>query len=183
MLKIIHCVPLQVGLQQVSGVLLVNNSSDDVRGLVMKSFITYDDVLALVSHSKTLVIASESRGPQREHLTKASLDTTAMNVWFFNLQLRIYMWFFWRRLIFFRCILEKMNALEEVPFQTTLGPLEEEVELVTAPDITVPDCHQILRDTEVTHPSEPSHFWSQVKWLSVISSLAVICLTQGLFRI
>lgn len=91
MLKIIHCVPLQVGLQQVSGVLLVNNSSDDVRGLVMKSFITYDDVLALVSHSKTLVIASESRGPQREHLTKASLDTTAMNVWFFNLQLRIYM--------------------------------------------------------------------------------------------
>lgn len=42
-----------------------------------------------------------------------------------------------------------MNALEEVPFQTPLGPLEEEVHPVTAPDVTVPDCHQILRDTEV----------------------------------
>ncbi|XP_070764214.1 ubiquitin-associated protein 1-like [Enoplosus armatus] len=46
------------------------------------------------------------------------------------------------------CILVKMNSLEDVPFQTLLGPLEEEVQLVTAPDITVPDCHQILRHTE-----------------------------------
>ncbi|XP_019130589.2 ubiquitin-associated protein 1-like [Larimichthys crocea] len=46
------------------------------------------------------------------------------------------------------CILVKMNALEDVPFQTMLGPLEEEVQLVTAPDITVPDCQQILRDNE-----------------------------------
>ncbi|KAM6925705.1 uncharacterized protein PEZ65_009335 [Lycodopsis pacificus] len=38
-----------------------------------------------------------------------------------------------------------MNSLEDVPF---LSVLEEEVHLVTAPDITIPDCHQILRDTE-----------------------------------
>ncbi|XP_044050404.1 ubiquitin-associated protein 1-like isoform X2 [Siniperca chuatsi] len=41
-----------------------------------------------------------------------------------------------------------MNTLEDVPFQTLLGPLEEEVQLVTAPDITIPSCHRILRDTE-----------------------------------
>ncbi|KAM8751691.1 uncharacterized protein AB9X84_013129 isoform 1-T1 [Acanthopagrus schlegelii] len=44
-----------------------------------------------------------------------------------------------------------MSTLEDVPFQTLLGPLEEDVQLVTAPDITVPDCQQILRDNEVTH--------------------------------
>ncbi|XP_033491458.2 uncharacterized protein LOC117262562 [Epinephelus lanceolatus] len=41
-----------------------------------------------------------------------------------------------------------MNALEDVPFQTPLGPLEEEAQLVTAPHIAVPDCQQILRHTE-----------------------------------
>ncbi|XP_034736019.1 ubiquitin-associated protein 1-like [Etheostoma cragini] len=41
-----------------------------------------------------------------------------------------------------------MNTLEDVPFQTLLGPLDEEVLRVTAPDITVPDCHRILQDTE-----------------------------------
>ncbi|XP_031715872.1 ubiquitin-associated protein 1-like [Anarrhichthys ocellatus] len=41
-----------------------------------------------------------------------------------------------------------MNSLEDVPFLSILGPLEEEVQLVTAPDITIPDCHRILRDTE-----------------------------------
>ncbi|XP_062245815.1 ubiquitin-associated protein 1-like [Platichthys flesus] len=41
-----------------------------------------------------------------------------------------------------------MNMLEDVPFQTMLGPLEEEVQTVTAPDINTPDCHQILRETE-----------------------------------
>ncbi|XP_070686623.1 ubiquitin-associated protein 1-like [Pempheris klunzingeri] len=41
-----------------------------------------------------------------------------------------------------------MNALEDIPFQTLLGPLEEEVQPVTAPDITVPDCQRILRDNE-----------------------------------
>ncbi|XP_035520748.1 ubiquitin-associated protein 1-like [Morone saxatilis] len=44
--------------------------------------------------------------------------------------------------------LVKMNPLEDVPFQTLLGPLEEEVELVAAPNIAEPDCRQILRDTE-----------------------------------
>lgn len=53
----------------------------------------------------------------------------------------------------------RMNTLEDVPFQTLLGPLEEEMQLVTAPDISIPDCHRILRDTEVTHPSEHSHFF------------------------
>nr|XP_046249255.1 ubiquitin-associated protein 1-like [Scatophagus argus] len=41
-----------------------------------------------------------------------------------------------------------MNTLEDVPFQTLLGPLEEEVRPVTAPAITVADYHEILRDTE-----------------------------------
>lgn len=47
------------------------------------------------------------------------------------------------------CPLVQMNALDEVPFQTMLGPLEVEVQLVTAPDINIPDSHQILQDTEV----------------------------------
>ncbi|XP_028440337.1 ubiquitin-associated protein 1-like [Perca flavescens] len=41
-----------------------------------------------------------------------------------------------------------MNTLEDVPFQSLLGPLDEEVQLVTAPDITIPDYHWILQDTE-----------------------------------
>ncbi|KAG8012717.1 Ubiquitin-associated protein 1-like [Nibea albiflora] len=49
---------------------------------------------------------------------------------------------------FVGAFLVNMNALEDVPFQTLLGPLEEEVQLVTAPDITVPDCQQMLRDNE-----------------------------------
>lgn len=39
-----------------------------------------------------------------------------------------------------------MNSLEDVPFQT---PLREEVPLVVAPDITIPDCSRVLRETEV----------------------------------
>lgn len=42
-----------------------------------------------------------------------------------------------------------MNSLDQVPFQTQLGLLDEEVQLVTAPEIILPDCTQILRDTEV----------------------------------
>lgn len=45
-----------------------------------------------------------------------------------------------------------MNILEDVPFQTPLGPLKEDVQMVTAPDVNVPDCRQILQETEVTHP-------------------------------
>ncbi|XP_041652676.1 ubiquitin-associated protein 1-like [Cheilinus undulatus] len=41
-----------------------------------------------------------------------------------------------------------MNPLEDVPFQTLLGPLQEEVKILTAPDITVPDCGRLLQDTE-----------------------------------
>uniref|UniRef100_UPI0037E72620 ubiquitin-associated protein 1-like n=1 Tax=Semicossyphus pulcher TaxID=241346 RepID=UPI0037E72620 len=41
-----------------------------------------------------------------------------------------------------------MNTLEDVPFQTSLGPLQEEVQFVTAPDITLPDRGQILQDTQ-----------------------------------
>lgn len=44
-----------------------------------------------------------------------------------------------------------MNSLEEVPFQTLLGSLEGQQQLAAAPDITVPDCHQILEETQVTH--------------------------------
>ncbi|XP_044212875.1 ubiquitin-associated protein 1-like isoform X1 [Thunnus albacares] len=48
----------------------------------------------------------------------------------------------------FQCIFGAMNALEDVPFQTPLGPLREEVQLVTGPDLTIPDCHRILQETE-----------------------------------
>ncbi|XP_026221070.1 ubiquitin-associated protein 1-like [Anabas testudineus] len=41
-----------------------------------------------------------------------------------------------------------MNILEDVPFQTPLGPLKEDVQMVTAPDVNVPDCRQILQETE-----------------------------------
>lgn len=44
-----------------------------------------------------------------------------------------------------------MNMLEDVPFQTELGPLEEEMQLLPAPDITLPDCRQIMKETEVKH--------------------------------
>ncbi|XP_053175685.1 ubiquitin-associated protein 1-like [Scomber japonicus] len=50
-----------------------------------------------------------------------------------------------------------MNVLEDVPFQTMLGPLEEEVQLVTAPDVTVPDYQRILRETE--------YGFNQEKWI------------------
>ncbi|XP_034032074.1 ubiquitin-associated protein 1-like isoform X2 [Thalassophryne amazonica] len=41
-----------------------------------------------------------------------------------------------------------MNTLEDVPFQTLLGRLEEDLQLVKAPDVTVPDCCRILQETE-----------------------------------
>ncbi|XP_029991529.1 ubiquitin-associated protein 1-like [Sphaeramia orbicularis] len=41
-----------------------------------------------------------------------------------------------------------MNTLEDVPFQTPLGALQEEVQLVTDPGIIIPDCKQILQETE-----------------------------------
>lgn len=44
-----------------------------------------------------------------------------------------------------------MTSLDQVPFQTQLGLLDKEMQLVTAPDIFLPDCAQILRETEVLH--------------------------------
>lgn len=44
-----------------------------------------------------------------------------------------------------------MNALEQVPFQTLLGPLEEAAQPVTAPDVVLPDCTRILQGAEVSH--------------------------------
>nr|XP_043892572.1 ubiquitin-associated protein 1-like [Solea senegalensis] len=41
-----------------------------------------------------------------------------------------------------------MSTLEDVPFQTTQGPLEEEVQVVTAPDLTTSDLQRVLRETE-----------------------------------
>ncbi|XP_010881711.4 ubiquitin-associated protein 1-like [Esox lucius] len=46
-----------------------------------------------------------------------------------------------------------MTSLEEVPFRTPLGPLQEQgprggVELTSAPELIIPDHLQILRDTE-----------------------------------
>ncbi|XP_045081408.1 ubiquitin-associated protein 1-like [Coregonus clupeaformis] len=45
----------------------------------------------------------------------------------------------------------RMSCLDDIPFKTLLGSLEgprEEVELITAPDITVPDYLTILQETE-----------------------------------
>ncbi|XP_028285840.1 ubiquitin-associated protein 1-like [Parambassis ranga] len=41
-----------------------------------------------------------------------------------------------------------MSVLDDIPFQTLLGPLEEEVTPVSAPDITLPDCQQIMQETK-----------------------------------
>uniref|UniRef100_A0A3B3Z3V5 UMA domain-containing protein n=1 Tax=Poecilia mexicana TaxID=48701 RepID=A0A3B3Z3V5_9TELE len=41
-----------------------------------------------------------------------------------------------------------MNILEDVPFQTPLGPLGVEIQMSTLPDISVPQCHQIMQETE-----------------------------------
>ena len=52
---------------------------------------------------------------------------------------------------------DRMTSLEEVPFKSPLGPLQElgplggEIELVTAPEFTIPDHLQILQDTEVSY--------------------------------
>ncbi|XP_054904016.1 ubiquitin-associated protein 1-like [Poeciliopsis prolifica] len=41
-----------------------------------------------------------------------------------------------------------MNILEDVPFQTPLGPLGVEIQMSTLPAISVPHCHQIMQETE-----------------------------------
>lgn len=46
----------------------------------------------------------------------------------------------------------EMSCLDEVPFKIPLAVLEdakEEVELLTAPEITLPDYLKILQETEV----------------------------------
>lgn len=54
---------------RVREVFLVNNGWDDVRGLVMKSFIIHEDVAASVTRSQT-----HSPAPPKEHLAEVSLD-------------------------------------------------------------------------------------------------------------
>ncbi|XP_036004523.1 ubiquitin-associated protein 1-like [Fundulus heteroclitus] len=41
-----------------------------------------------------------------------------------------------------------MNILEDVPFQTPMGPLGVEMQLLTSPEISVPPRHQIMQETE-----------------------------------
>ncbi|KAK7892133.1 hypothetical protein WMY93_024096 [Mugilogobius chulae] len=41
-----------------------------------------------------------------------------------------------------------MNMLEDVPFQTILDQLQEGVQQVTSPAISIPDCAQILQETQ-----------------------------------
>ncbi|CAN9499409.1 unnamed protein product [Ophioblennius macclurei] len=41
-----------------------------------------------------------------------------------------------------------MNVLEDVLFQTLLGPLEEEAHLLEDPNVTVPNCQQIMQETK-----------------------------------
>ncbi|KAM3608976.1 uncharacterized protein V6R79_007899 [Siganus canaliculatus] len=85
----------------------------------MKRFIAYDGSLCISRSLHTPADASELRTLE-ETLTEAVC---------------------W-------CIVVLMNSLEDVPFQTLLGPLQEEMQLVTAPDIVLPDCQQILQETE-----------------------------------
>ena len=50
-----------------------------------------------------------------------------------------------------------MNSLEEIPFKI-LGPQEDpmkEVELVSAPELTLPDCLHLLQETEVRTTPQP----------------------------
>lgn len=53
----------------VREIFLVNNGWDDVRGLVMKSFIMHEDDAASVTRSQT-----HSPAPPKEHLAEVSLD-------------------------------------------------------------------------------------------------------------
>lgn len=51
-----------------------------------------------------------------------------------------------------RPVIVRMACLDEVPFKIPLGSLKEvkeEVDLVTAPEITVPDYLKALQETEV----------------------------------
>ncbi|XP_061532061.1 ubiquitin-associated protein 1-like [Phycodurus eques] len=41
-----------------------------------------------------------------------------------------------------------MNTLEDVPFGTPLGLLAQDVDLMTPPDISVPDCPRIMQETQ-----------------------------------
>ncbi|KAM9754027.1 uncharacterized protein ACNS7B_007160 [Menidia menidia] len=41
-----------------------------------------------------------------------------------------------------------MSVLEDVPFQTPVGPLGDEIQFMTAPDIPIPVCCQIMKETE-----------------------------------
>lgn len=43
----------------------------------------------------------------------------------------------------------RMSWLDEVPIGIPLGEVKEEVELVTAPEVIVPDYLKILQETEV----------------------------------
>lgn len=49
---------------------------------------------------------------------------------------------------------DRTGSLDEVPFMVPLGSLDEplgEQTLVTAPEINMPDYHQILKETQVLH--------------------------------
>lgn len=62
-----------------------------------------------------------------------------------------------------------MNYLDEVPFRTAMslnGDSEGEIPLVTAPDIEVPDCTDILMSTMVS--PHPSHCWGMLKGMSAM---------------
>lgn len=113
-----------------------------------------------------------SSTPQREHLTQGkswSRRSEALALWLTSEKLC--MWFPWQRRS-----LAGMSALDEVLFQTTLGPPQEEVQLVTAPDITVPDCQQILRDTEVTQTQGTLVGFQWNESSSPLGSVDIVCL-------
>lgn len=64
-----------------------------------------------------------------------------------------------------------MNCLDEVPFRTAMslnGDSEGEIPLITAPDIELPDCTDILMSTMVS--PHPGHCWGMLKGMSAVFS-------------
>lgn len=64
-----------------------------------------------------------------------------------------------------------MNYLDEVPFRTAMslnGDSEGEITLVTAPDIELPDCTDILMSTMVS--SHSGHRWGMLEGMSAVFS-------------
>lgn len=154
--------------KEVSGVVLVNNSSDDVRGLVMKRLITYDDVFVLVIYSPMLQRAVDLRENTWQRLVSIKWqwrsDSITLNSGTLFLLTKVICWWKWTlwRMSHFRPYwahwTRKCNLwrLQTSLYQTAIG------------------YYETLR----SHWSEHSHFFLSL--IFGMTSLAVICLTEWL---